>query len=127
MLDRVFHLDMTTCPFCRRGSLRIIAAITHESVITRILRHCNLASVPPPIAPPRCRQELFVFDSTYDSWRGPIGDVRPAAAYLIPLRLEIPFEIPPPSLPQPAVPRPLQPAVPRPLHRETLRLQRTPC
>ena len=45
-----------------RGSLRIIAAITHESVIRRILRHCKLASVPPPIAPARCRQELFAFD-----------------------------------------------------------------
>ena len=62
LLSRVFHLDMTTCPFCRRGSLRIIAAITHESVITRILRHLKLASDPPPISPARCRQELFVFD-----------------------------------------------------------------
>ena len=52
---------MATCPFCRRGSLRIIAAITQESVITRILRHLKLASVPPPIAPARCRQEFFAF------------------------------------------------------------------
>ncbi len=29
LLGRVFDLDMATCPFCRRGSLRIIAAITH--------------------------------------------------------------------------------------------------
>jgi hypothetical protein len=28
---------LATCPFCRRGLLRIIAAITQESVITRIL------------------------------------------------------------------------------------------
>src|SRR6266705_2631380 len=62
LLGRVFDLDMATCPFCRRGSLRIIAAITHESVITRILRHLKLASVPPPIAPARCRQEIFAFD-----------------------------------------------------------------
>jgi hypothetical protein len=62
LLRRVFDLAMTTCLFCRRGSLRIIAAITHESVITRILRHCKLVSVPPPIAPARCRQELFAFD-----------------------------------------------------------------
>jgi hypothetical protein len=62
LLGRVFNLAMATCPFCRRGSLRIIAAITQESVITRILRHCKLASVPPPIAPARCRQELFAFD-----------------------------------------------------------------
>jgi len=62
LLGRVFDLEMGTCPFCRRGSLRIIAAITHESVITRILRHLKLASVPPPIAPARCRQEIFAFD-----------------------------------------------------------------
>jgi hypothetical protein len=62
LLGRVFGLDMTTCPFCRRGTLRIIAAITQESVITRILRHLQLASVPPPIAPARARQELFAFD-----------------------------------------------------------------
>ena len=62
LLGRVFGLDMTTCPFCHRGTLRIIAVITQESVITRILRHLQLASVPPPIAPARCRPEICVFD-----------------------------------------------------------------
>src|SRR6266567_8938351 len=56
LLGRVFGLDMSTCPCCRRGSLRIIAVITQESVITRILRHLQLASVPPPMAPARGRQ-----------------------------------------------------------------------
>jgi hypothetical protein len=55
LLGRVFALDMATCPLCRRGALRIIAAITQESVITRILRHLKLASVPPP----HSRQERF--------------------------------------------------------------------
>src|SRR5215471_16022364 len=62
LLGRVFGLDMRTCPFCRRGTLRIIAVITQESVITRILRHLQLASVPPPLAPARARQELCTFD-----------------------------------------------------------------
>jgi hypothetical protein len=62
LLGRVFGLDMRTCPFCRRGSLHIMAVITQESVITRILRHLQLASVPPPIAPARVRQEIFTFD-----------------------------------------------------------------
>ncbi len=62
LLGRVFGLEMATCPFCRRGTLRLIAVITQESVITRILRHLQLASVPPPIAPARARQELFAFD-----------------------------------------------------------------
>ena len=65
LLGRVFALDMATCPLCRCGSLRIIAAITQESVITRILRHCKLASVPPPIAPARARQERFAFDEAH--------------------------------------------------------------
>ena len=59
LLKRVFDLDLSTCPLCRRGSLRIIAAIAHEAVITRILRHLKLAAVPPPIAPARARQETF--------------------------------------------------------------------
>jgi hypothetical protein len=67
LLGRVFDLDMATCPFCRRGSLRIMAVITRESVITRILRHLKLASVPPPIAPARLRQEIFVFDDAHSS------------------------------------------------------------
>ncbi|MEE9148640.1 MAG: hypothetical protein V3U27_14710, partial [Candidatus Tectomicrobia bacterium] len=62
LLGRVFHLDLTTCPLCQRGSLRIIAAIIQESVITRMLRPLKLASVPPPIAPARCRQEICTFD-----------------------------------------------------------------
>ena len=62
LLRRVFNLEMATCPWCHRGTLRLIAVITQESVITRILRHLQLASVPPPIAPARGRQEIYVFD-----------------------------------------------------------------
>src|SRR2546421_3833754 len=62
LLGRVFGLEMTTCPFCRRGSLRLSAVITQESVITRIWRHLQLASVPPPIAPARVRQAICTFD-----------------------------------------------------------------
>jgi hypothetical protein len=67
LLGCVFDLDMANCPFCRHGSLRIIAAITQESVMTRILRHLTLASVPPPMAPARCRQEIFTFDEAHAS------------------------------------------------------------
>ena len=59
LLGRVFALDMATCPFCRGGSLRIIAATIQESAITRILRHLKLTSVSPPIASTRLRQETF--------------------------------------------------------------------
>jgi hypothetical protein len=67
LLGRVFDLDTATCSFCRRGPLRIIAAMTQESVITRILRHLKLASVPPPIAPARCRQAIRAFDDAHAS------------------------------------------------------------
>jgi len=59
LLGRVFALDMATFPFCRCGSLWIMATITHEAVIMRILRYLNLASLQPPIAPARSRQETF--------------------------------------------------------------------
>ena len=67
MLRRHSRARPCDLPVCRRGALRIIAAITQESVITRILRHCKLASIPPPIAPARCRQELFAFDEAHGS------------------------------------------------------------
>ena len=59
LLKRVFALAMVTCPWCQRGSLRIIAAITQEAVIMRILRHLKLAAASPPLAPVRSRQETF--------------------------------------------------------------------
>ena len=51
--------DMAPCPFCHHGSLRIVAAMTQEVVIPRILRHCKLAAVPPPIAPARLHHETL--------------------------------------------------------------------
>ena len=62
LLGRVFDLDMASCAFCHSGALHIISAITQEEVTTRILRHLKLASVPPPLAPARLRQEIFAFD-----------------------------------------------------------------
>ena len=111
LLGRVFALDMATClpplcgrrepcdlPFCRRGALRSIAAITQESVMTRILRHLTLASVPPPIAPARCRQELFAFAEAHVSM-GPEATGAPRRC-VSPLRAcAMPFEIGPPAFP----------------------------
>jgi hypothetical protein len=59
LLKRVFALDLATCPFCRQGALRILAAITQAEVIRKILRHLKLAADPPPIAPARSHQEAF--------------------------------------------------------------------
>ena len=62
LLQRVFTLDMATCPFCQRGVLRLIAVITQGEVIHKILRHLKRAADPPPIAPARTRQESYAFD-----------------------------------------------------------------
>jgi hypothetical protein len=63
LLKRVLALEMARCPFCQRGSLRIIAAITQGEVIRKILRHLKLAVDPPSIAPARVRQEAFAWAS----------------------------------------------------------------
>jgi hypothetical protein len=63
LLKRVFAVDMARCPWCQRGSLRIIAAITQGEVIRKILRHLKLAVDPPPMAPARVRQEAFAWSS----------------------------------------------------------------
>jgi hypothetical protein len=59
LLQRVFALDMATCPWCPRGTLRLIAVITQGEVIRKILRHLKLSVDPPPIAPARTRQAPF--------------------------------------------------------------------
>jgi hypothetical protein len=56
LLQRVFGLEMVTCPFCQCGTLRLIAVITQGAVIGKILRHLKLSADPPPIAPARSRQ-----------------------------------------------------------------------
>jgi putative transposase/transposase-like zinc-binding protein len=58
LLGRVFDLEMTTCPLCQRGVLRLIAIITQGEVIRKILRHLKLSADPPPIAPARTRQTM---------------------------------------------------------------------
>jgi hypothetical protein len=63
LLKRVFALDMARCPWCQRGALRLIAAITQGEVIRTILRHLKRAVDPPPIAPARVRQEAFAWSS----------------------------------------------------------------
>jgi hypothetical protein len=63
LLKRVFALDMARCPFCQQGTLRIIAAITQDAVIRKILQHLKIAADPPPIAPARARQDAFAWAS----------------------------------------------------------------
>ena len=62
LLKRVFALEMGTCPWCQRGTLRLIAVITQGEVISKILHHLKLSADPPRIAPARSRQESYAFD-----------------------------------------------------------------
>jgi hypothetical protein len=84
LLKRVFAFDLERCPACGRGTLRIIAAITHAEVLRKILRHLQLATDPPPIAPARaCHVTLAWTSPSPDSAscrvpRGPVvAEVRP--------------------------------------------------
>jgi Putative transposase len=63
LLKRVFAVDMARCPWCQRGVLRIIAAITQGEAIRQILRHLKLSADPPPLAPARVHQEAFAWSS----------------------------------------------------------------
>ena len=50
LLKRVLAVDRARCPWCQRGTLRIIAAMMQGGVIRTILRHLKLAVDPPPLA-----------------------------------------------------------------------------
>ena len=53
--------EQLQAPKAIKAAYRLLAEedVTHAAVITRILRHLNLASVPPSIVPTRSRQETF--------------------------------------------------------------------
>jgi len=56
-----------------------------EAVITRLLRHLTLVSIPPPITPARVRQATCAWvASAYDGARGLVGDVRATEGCLMP-------------------------------------------
>ena len=52
LLQRVFAIDLTTCPQCG-GALTILAAIEDPAVISKILSHLGLPTRAPPTAPAR--------------------------------------------------------------------------
>jgi hypothetical protein len=63
LLKGVLAVDRARCPWCQRGTLRIIAAMMQGGVIRTILRHLKCAMDPPPIAPARVRQEVLAWSS----------------------------------------------------------------
>jgi hypothetical protein len=54
---------MARCPWCQRGTLRLIAASTHGEVIRTILQYLKRTVAPPVMVPARVRQEAFAWSS----------------------------------------------------------------
>lgn len=56
LLERVFAIDVLTCPNCG-GPRKLIALINDELVVRKILAHLGLPTEPPPMAPARAPPE----------------------------------------------------------------------
>ena len=56
-MRRVFGLDVLRCIVCGKR-WRLIALITRQSVIVRILSHLKLDAHPPPILPARAPPQI---------------------------------------------------------------------
>ncbi|MEZ5659463.1 MAG: hypothetical protein R3E83_13330 [Burkholderiaceae bacterium] len=48
LLKRVFDIDMTHCPNCGQGKLKILAAILERAAIEKILNHLGIDAQAPP-------------------------------------------------------------------------------
>ena len=57
LMRRVFGLEISRCGVCGKQR-RLIALITQQSVIVRILEHLELEAHPPPIQPARAPPQL---------------------------------------------------------------------
>ena len=58
LLSRVFQIDIATCKHCK-SEMILISAIKDPIVIKKILDHCGLNPIPPPIAPARYQARLI--------------------------------------------------------------------
>ncbi len=77
---------IATCPFCQRGALRVITAITQEAVLNRMLRHVKLAAVlhPPSRLPIPAKQSSTGWQKTPAASGPPVSwAVRPAAHHAV--------------------------------------------
>ncbi len=63
LMRRVFSIDVLHCHKCG-GRRKLISLLTDPPVVRRILRHLDLSTEPPPIAPARpCPQLTFDFEA----------------------------------------------------------------
>ena len=58
LLARVFQIDISTCKHCK-CEMTLISSIKDPMVIKKILDHCGLNPIPPPISPARYQARLI--------------------------------------------------------------------
>jgi len=64
MIKKVYEVNPLTCPLCQ-GEMRIIAFLTDQAVVDRIINHLKLTSVAERPPPPRIAyQELLIAAET---------------------------------------------------------------
>ena len=56
LLKRVFDIDMSHCPNCGQGQLKILAPILERAAIEKILTHLGIDPQPPPRGQARMAQ-----------------------------------------------------------------------
>ena len=52
LIRAIFEVEPLKCPSCG-GNMKIVSLIEEESIIEKILRHCNLWKEEPPRSPPQ--------------------------------------------------------------------------
>ena len=87
-------LEMATCPFCQRGTLRLIAVITQGEVIRKILRHLKRRCRPAPHCACSCSPRDLRVRLSPHRGVGLGGDVRAVQGSLTPLCVAMPCVIP---------------------------------
>ncbi len=66
LLRRVFALDVLVCAVCG-GEMRVMAYISEQNVVEKILTHLGLPTEPPPLAPARMPLQLHFYDPDADT------------------------------------------------------------
>jgi hypothetical protein len=77
LLRRVFAFDVLLCPKCA-GPMTVLAYLTEQSVLDKILRHLGLPTTSPPLSPARRPEQVELFeDDEQPHCGGPVRRGRP--------------------------------------------------
>jgi len=68
-IKRIWEIDPLQCPYCG-GSMKIIAFITQEKIIRKILEHLDLWRDKPSRDPPHMPEEApIIYEPIYDDFQ----------------------------------------------------------